>query len=418
MKFRTDESFLFPASQLDFKRDHILFPQGGLHGFGASPNTSVPGFGNVDIYLKDFEERSFLANFPNTPVQDNGMVLRSDTIELQMIADPNLAADADLQKLLRALRQAESSLGIARSQTIAMAQQNTAEAAARSAAAAAQATQEIIARNAATVAAQQAAAAAQADAVAKAAAATANAQAVQAVIDAQLAAQQAAARAATTTTTAAVTVDYFLDSDGSIEFVIERRNNGTPTVVAGKSGLPTVDAWLTSRNLTRDPMNKTAAFNTFDTARRTAAAAATTTQKTAVDTSTGTVKTVDTASGTTSTVNAATGSVRLTLSDGTTATGTGSVTAGGVTTKVDTTTGVVTTQNTQTGVATQTNAGTGQTQTGTQVTGTAATGGTFILPDGKTTVTTTQPITGGGLSAGHLALVGLVGLLLLRGAIK
>ena len=35
MKFRTDESFLFPASQLDFKRDHINFPAGGLHGFGA-----------------------------------------------------------------------------------------------------------------------------------------------------------------------------------------------------------------------------------------------------------------------------------------------------------------------------------------------------------------------------------------------
>jgi hypothetical protein len=52
-----------------------------------------------------------------------------------------------------------------------------------------------------------------------------------------------------------------------------------------------------------------------------------------------------------------------------------------------------------------------------QVTGTPATGGTFILPDGGT-VTTTEPITGGGLDAGKIALVGLVGLLLLRGAIK
>ena len=99
------------------------------------------------------------------------------------------------------------------------------------------------------------------------------------------------------------------------------------------------------------------------------------------------------------------------------ATGTGSVTAGGVTTKVDTTTGVVTTQNANTGVATQTNAGTGQTQTAVQVTGTAATGGTFILPDGGT-VTTTESITSAALSPGHIALAALVGILLLRGAIR
>ena len=125
----------------------------------------------------------------------------------------------------------------------------------------------------------------------------------------------------------------------------------------------------------------------------------------------------DTASGTTSTVNAATGSVRLTLSDGTTKTGTGSVTAGGVTTAVDTKTGVVTTQNTQTGVATQTNAATGQTQTAVQITGTAATGGTFMLPGGET-VTTTKPITATALSPGHIALAALVGVLLLRGAVR
>jgi hypothetical protein len=116
-------------------------------------------------------------------------------------------------------------------------------------------------------------------------------------------------------------------------------------------------------------------------------------------------------------VNAATGSVRLILSDGTTASGTGSVTAGGVTTKVDTTTGVVTTQNANTGVATQTNAATGQTQTAVQVTGTPATGGTFMLPDGGT-VTTTESITSTALSPGHIALAALVGILLLRGAIR
>ena len=126
-------------------------------------------------------------------------------------------------------------------------------------------------------------------------------------------------------------------------------------------------------------------------------------------------------SGTTSTANASTGKVIVAVKTGQTVTGTGTVTAGGVTTTVDTKTGVVTTQNTQTGVATQTDAITGKTVTGTQVTGGTTTGGTFILPDGKT-VTTTQPITStttaGGLDSGKIALFGLIGLLLLRGAVR
>jgi hypothetical protein len=88
-----------------------------------------------------------------------------------------------------------------------------------------------------------------------------------------------------------------------------------------------------------------------------------------------------------------------------------------VTTTLNPTTGVVTTQNTKTGVVTQTNAVTGQTQTATQVTGTVGGGGTFMLPDGKT-VTTDKSITATNVDAGKLALVGLLGLLLLRGAIK
>jgi hypothetical protein len=413
MKVRNDEGFLFPNSQYDFR--------GGLHGLGALNGS--PAFeaairaqtAKFNYQLKKATQEEWLAAAGAVPADiTDAEIEKAIRIGYEYAVNGQAAGDAmraaEEQNIqAAAAQQAANAAATAAAQAAAQQAAAAADAAARQAAAQAES------------AARRAAEQAQADEVAKAAAATKNAMAVQAVIDAQLRAQQAAAAAAAaaaTTTTAAVTVDYFLDSDGSSEFVIERRNNGTPTFVAGKSGLPTVDAWLTSRNLTRDPMNKTAAFNTFDTARRTAAAAATTTQKTAVNTTTGTVQTVDTVSGTTSTVNAATGSVRLTLSDGTTATGTGSVTAGGVTTKVDTKTGVVTTQNTNTGVATQTNAGTGQTQTGTQVTGTAATGGTFILPDGKTTVTTTQPITGGGLSAGHLALVGLVGLLLLRGAIK
>jgi len=150
-----------------------------------------------------------------------------------------------------------------------------------------------------------------------------------------------------------------------------------------------------------------------------AAAAAAATQKSAVNTATGTVQHTDTTSGTTTTANTSTGAVKVTTTSGQTVTGTGSVNAGGVITTVDTNTGTVTTQNTQTGVVTQTDASTGKTVTAVQVTGTSATGGTFVLPDGKT-VTTTTPITQTttGLDAGKLALVGLVGLLLLRGAIK
>ena len=215
---------------------------------------------------------------------------------------------------------------------------------------------------------------------------------------------------------------YILDAIpdfGGQEIIIEKRANGTQTVVAGKGGMSTVDSWLRDKNLTRDMIVKTAAYNQFEAARKAAAAAAATTQTTKVDTTTGTVQTTDKVNGTTSTVNAVTGSVSLTLSDGTTATGTNSVVAGDVITTVDTKTGTVTTQNIATGVVTQTDAATGKTVTGLQITGNAGTGGTFMMPDGKT-VTTTQPITQTetGVDTGKLALIGLLGVLLLRGAIR
>jgi hypothetical protein len=213
---------------------------------------------------------------------------------------------------------------------------------------------------------------------------------------------------------------YILDAIpdfGGQEIVIEKRSDGTQAVVAGKGGMSTVDSWLRDHNLTREMMLRTDAYYKFDAARKDAAAAAAKTQTATVSPTSLTVVHTDTVSGTTSTVNAATGSVRLTLSDGTTATGVGSVTAGGVTTTLNPTTGVVTTQNTKTGVVTQTNAVTGQTQTATQVTGTAGGGGTFMLPDGKT-VTTDKSITATGVDAGKIALFGLLGILLLRGAVR
>jgi multidrug efflux pump subunit AcrA (membrane-fusion protein) len=286
--------------------------------------------------------------------------------------DYGALSEADLNKAIRIGYEyavngqaAGDAMRAAEDQNIqAAAAQQAANAAAQAAAQAQaqQAAQQAAAQAQADAAAREAAA--QAEAVAKAAAATANAQAVQAVIDAQLAAQQAAA----TTNAQGVNMET-----GSVR-------------------------------LTLSPSEQQVA-------------AATNTQKTAVDTTSGTVKTVDTASGVTSTANAQTGAVVITLPTGEKFTGVTSVTAGGVKTSVDPKTGAVTTQNTQTGVATQTNATTGQTATGVQVTGTPATGGTFMLPGGGT-VTTTEPITGGGLDAGKIALVGLVGLLLLRGAIK
>jgi hypothetical protein len=198
-------------------------------------------------------------------------------------------------------------------------------------------------------------------------------------------------------------------SDGTA-VLIGKLKDGTSIEVARGSS---VDPWLSSRSKTRDSAGQTAAY--VKTVQ--AAAAAADTHKTAVDTSTATVQHTDTASGTRSTVNAATGAVTVTTPSGATVTGAGTVQAGGVITTVDTKTGTVTTQNTNTGVTTQTNAATGQTVTAVQTTGTAATGGTFMLPGGAT-VTTTQPITATGLSAGHIALAALLGVLLLRGAVR
>jgi hypothetical protein len=193
-----------------------------------------------------------------------------------------------------------------------------------------------------------------------------------------------------------------------------------------ESILRSINSWVEGMSIDQIRAKLTA-WNDFnpvivnDPKQTAAAVAATTTQTTATNTATGTVQTIDKVTGTTSTANAATGKVIVTLTDGQIAQARGTVTAGGVTTTVDPKTGVVTTQNTQTGVATQTDPKTGKTVTATQVTGTSTTGGTFVLPDGKT-VTTNQPITSTGepgeLDLGKIALFGLLGLLLLRGAVR
>jgi len=423
MKFKYDESFLFPQSQEDFGRglmfpqgqlsgsfektvyqnrflfpaggtdtdrgETLMFPQGKLHGLGAVDivKVNLPSWGSTPLYLKEAEQAAGLPRYPNLPVQSNGLILRSDLMKAQIAENPSLADNPDVVSVLNELLAAQASMGIVSQAAAPVAQQ--------AAVAVATATQ-------------------QAQDVANIQAARASADAFQAQQAAEAAAAKAAAEAAAAAAAAAAArepVSLTLDvlSDGTA-VLIGKLKDGTSIEVARGSS---VDPWLSSRSKTRDSAGQTAAY--VKTVQ--AAAAAADTHKTAVDTSTATVQHVDTASGTTSTVNAATGAVTVTTPSGATATGKGTVTAGGVTTTVDTKTGVVTTQNTATGVATQTNAATGQTQTAVQVTGTAATGGTFMLPGGAT-VTTTQPITATGLSSGHIALAALLGVLLLRGAVR
>jgi hypothetical protein len=420
MKVRNDEGFLFPSSQHDFR-------SGGFRGFGRIADENIPmvttRFGLQNLYLNADQVAAAISQYPDTPVDSNGDLLRSNWIRFYISkVFPNPTTDYD--KRARAEYEQIIADLVAYEQT----PQAKALIASASSTAAAQdrayyeaVEAKAIQENAARAAAEAAAAEAARQAAAQQAAASAAAAAAQA------AAETAAAAAATNILTSvgkpmvltnaqreAIKNTLFLNADANGPLLYQ--------TVSGKSQLvantlENIDKILSDFGLKRFELRQVAAYVQWEQAAAAAAMAATNTQKTVVNTSTGTVKTVDTASGTTSTVNTSTGAVTITNTSGQTVTGTGSVTAGGVTTTVNPTTGVVTTQNTQTGVATQTNAGTGQTQTAVQVTGTPATGGTFILPDGGT-VTTTEPITGGGLSAGHIALAGLVGLLLLRGAIK
>jgi hypothetical protein len=403
MKVRTEESFLFPQSQLDVRREAITFPQGALHGLGRVSDANNPvvqtHFGNQTLYLIDDQVAAAQSQYPDVPLDSAGNLKRSDWIRF-LISKEFANPKTDYDKKARADYETMIADLVAYEQT--PAGQQVLAAAARDAAA-----QDAAYRAAAV---QQAAADAAARAAAEAAAQQAAAQQAAA---AQAAAAQAAAAApaaaAPTVSNEPVSVTLDVLSDGTAVLIGKLKDGSALEVARG----PNVDPWLTARQLTRDSASQTAAY--VKTVQ--AAAAAADTHKAAVDTSTATVQHTDTASGTTSTVNAATGAVTVTTPSGATVTGAGTVQAGGVITTVDTKTGTVTTQNTNTGVTTQTNAATGQTVTAVQTTGTAATGGTFMLPGGKT-VTTTQPITATGVDSGKLALFGLLGVLLLRGVFK
>jgi hypothetical protein len=166
-----------------------------------------------------------------------------------------------------------------------------------------------------------------------------------------------------------------LDADASGAFLLYQDETGTRKMVRGAD----IDALLKSYGATRSAIGKTPAYDSLQT------------QMTAVDPSTKTVQHVDIASGTVSTGNAATGVVKVILPTGQTVTGTGAVTAGNVTTIANPANGTVTTVNKSTGATTTTNGSTGA---------------------------TIQTVTAAAGGAGNLAIIGLLGFLLLRGAFR
>jgi hypothetical protein len=166
-----------------------------------------------------------------------------------------------------------------------------------------------------------------------------------------------------------------LDADQLGALLIYEDKTGTRKIARGAE----IDALLKSYNATRAAIGKTSAYDLLQT------------QTTAVDPSTKNVQHVDTKSGTVSTGNAATGVVQVTTATGQTVTGTGAVTAGAVTTIANPASGTVTTINKSTGVTTTTSGSTGQ---------------------------TIQSVTAAAGGSGNLVIIGLLGLLLLRGAFK
>jgi hypothetical protein len=441
MKERYEESFLFPSSQLDFRRGEI-FPAGLLHGLDSVP---------AGYYARHPDERQMYetmldqarAGLNNSLsdlaiAQREGDVANASYIQSSIIpswqfqidmAIDNLREDVAInvaaQKVVDDINAKSEAAAIAAARAAeqqkaadVFAQAGAEEARQRAQAVADAAAREAAAQQAATDAAKAAAtstikavadasdaAARQAAADAAARQAAADAAARQAAADA--AARQAAAAGATTAPVTSKQITMLaLDADpNGVVYLFGKYSDGSDAVLA--RGAAAIDAWFKANGVDQGRASKTAAY----------VKAVSTTQTAAVDTSTGTVQHTDTASGTTTTANTQTGTITKTTATGQTVTGTGKLAVGGVITTVDQNTGVVTTENTRTGVVTQTDSTTGKTVTAVQIVGDSNSSGTFMIPDTGKTVTTTTPITGG-TDAGKIALVGLLGLLLLRGAIK
>jgi multidrug efflux pump subunit AcrA (membrane-fusion protein) len=432
VKVRYHESFLFPQGQEDFGRS-LVFPQGQLHGLGAYPANlkvigSVRGLHDSGMDTIDYKivtrESAIAVLQPNFTDWETGQLIdisgsSNDQLEHLLFKTFEHMNPRTGRNYL--IKDSTSEREFSAQQGAAAAQQAAAQQAAAQQAAAQQA------------AAQQAAAAA-----------------AQIQATSQAAAQTTAAAAAKPEVSMATSYSVISFDDAisllsrmgkytqgmtapQMSAILTADQGGNPVKIETYYGYKDAESILRSINSWVEGMSvdqiraKLTAWNAGnpvivnDPKQTAAAVAATTTQTTATNTATGTVQTTDKVTGATSTANIVTGLVRVQLPDGTFVTGMGEVKAGGVTTTVDPKTGVVTTQNNQTGVATQTDPKTGKTVTATQVTGTSTTGGTFVLPDGKT-VTTNQPITAtaapGELDLGKIALFGLLGLLLLRGAVR
>jgi len=389
MKSRYSESFLFPASQDDFRRLEIQFPAGGLHGVAVGYYDTNPEQKKLwqDSLAAQTTILAQLKNDLSTALQSNDYALANYIFVLIDGAEKQIA-------MARENLREDPNINAAAAKVVAdiNAKAEAADAAARQASAL-QASADFFtqqgAQDAARMAQKQAddyarQAAAQAAALAQAQAA-AGATIQQAAEASEAAFKRdeilksvavAATQGEAMQDTSNITM-LALDVDSSGPILAAKYADGGYEIVARGNG---IDAWLSSHGYTRLNASQSPAYVNL-LATHTAA----------VDTSTQTVQHTDAASGTVSTGNAATGVVRVTTSTGQTATGSGTVTAGGVTTTANPVTGTVTTTNTATGVTTTTSGSTGS---------------------------TVQTVTAAAGGAGNIALFGLLGLLLLRGALK
>jgi hypothetical protein len=437
MKVRYDESFLFPNSQDDYRRTEALFPAGGLHGLDAV----WKGYYDLHPDAKKYQQ-DVLANYTK--------LLASQKADLEkFLANPNLPGAGDSINILltqipisesqilnatEALREDPEINAIAEKNAADLAQKlNDAEMAKALAAQAQQSANFVIAYGSgegadletARILQQQADDYARQAAENKAAADNLKKQRLQQqaaeAAQYQIAQQQIASEAskyladiirpyvaaqpvvtssvvAPATKPAAVqpSTQTVQNTQGSlkmrnisdIDIMVLDVQNGKPALVVGwPDGASEyvaigndIDPWLTSHGFTRANVIENPAYTNLLA-----------TQTAEVDTSTKKLLHRDNTTGTVSTGDTTTGVVAVTTPTGETVTGVGTVTAGGVTTVANPVTNTVTTTNNKTGVTTITNPTTGSTVQ----TVTAAAGGT-----------------------GNIALFGLLGLLLLRGALK
>lgn len=386
MKVRYAESFLFPNSQLDFKRSETFYGSQGLHGLGATeaeyadafPDTYALIVANRELIQAQIDEARAMPD--SDPMKDTYVFLAENRLQQTYAPGPYWnGIPMNQPKPVAAPVLTKDDINAAAANYI---------------------------KEVNVLAESSDAAARDAAGLQTSAGIFAQAGRLDVAQDLQQRADIAAAEAAAKKTAA----DNMISN--STEKVLQRATDIASTR-AGSSTQVNVLPGI----IQKIDVNKLTSDIASDNAAKAAASAAAATQTTAVNKSTGTVQTKDTSSGVTTTANGSTGQITQKTATGQIVTGAGSVSANGVITTVDQNTGIVTTQNTRTGVVTQTDSTTGKTVTAVQILPDSSGGGTFMIPDTGKVVTTKIPIMGGS-DAGKLALVGLLGLLLLRGAVR